>query len=592
MLAAGGTVGSLGVMGALSLNFIEATESSLNLEKFIQPLPIPEVREPNDEGDDADYYEISLQEFKQKVHPDLPATTFWGFDGTVPGPIIKARRNEQINVLFDNSKLPEDHLFEVDDLIHGTSSEDYDNYDGPIPEVRTSVHKHGLKVEEASDGQGTAWKAPDGTTGPRFVKHVHDIPNRQKRMTGTYHDHALGISRLNNYAGLNGFYIIESEEEKELNLPSGEYDIPLMIQDKTFEEDGTLHYPDSFVENFAGDTAFVNGAVWPFLEVEPRRYRFRLVNQSNGRTFDLSLTNDTDDDHGHNVPTIYQFAPDHGFLEDVVPIGPHGDLESLLLAPFERAEVIIDFSEYAGETLTLTNDAEFPFMGKGDHGDHEMHDGDDMEGMEEDDMEGMEEDDMEGMEEDDMEGMEEDDMEADNDFPDLADIMQFQVTDSVDEQDNSADPMELELPDRSRYNENAVQETRQMTMGMRMKDNEPDLHVLNGKTFHEGGDYAQPHLGTTEIWELENNGHHSHPIHLHLVDFEVIGRGPDGTHDPMPNERGSKDTVLVDPGETVRIITQFEGFAGKYMWHCHVLEHEDHAMMRPFEVVTGNSSKE
>jgi spore coat protein A len=176
-------------------------------------------------------------------------------------------------------------------------------------------------------------------------------------MTASYHDHALGISRLNNYAGLNGFYIIESPQEEQLDLPSGEYDIPLMLQDRTFEADGSLHYPDSFVPNFAGDTAFVNGAVWPYMEVEPRQYRFRLLNQSNGRTFDLALASDHGDGHdGHepDVPFMYQFAPDQGFLENAVAVGPGGDLESLTLAPFERAEVVVDFSGYAGETFTVT----------------------------------------------------------------------------------------------------------------------------------------------------------------------------------------------------------------------------------------------
>ncbi|WP_247003187.1 multicopper oxidase family protein [Halosolutus gelatinilyticus] len=583
---------ALGAAGALPWKTVAASESSPDLEKFVQPLPIPAVRKPDGRKRGADYYEISIREFERKVHPDLPPTTFWGFDGQVPGPVIKARRNKRIKVNFDNSELPEEHLFEVDDLIHGTKLEDYGGYDGPVPEVRTAIHQHGLKVEEASDGQGAMWKAPDGTTGPRFVKHVHDLPNRQDRTTTTYHDHAKGISRLNNYAGLNGFYIIESPWEKWLNLPRGEYDVPIMLQDKTFNEDGSLHYPDSFVADFAGDTAFVNGAVWPYMEVEPRRYRFRLVNQSNARTFGLSLEND----HGHDAPPMYQIAPDHGFLEEVVSIGHHGDLDSLLLAPFERAEVVVDFSEYAGATLTLTNGAEFPFSGTGDHGGHDDHDG----GMDhgDDGMDGMSTgdhgDDEMSHDDGDMDhgdgdmGHGDDGMDhGGGDFPGLPELMQFRVGHSANGADRSTHPADLYLPHWPKYHEYAAAETRQMTMGMRMGE-DPALHVLNGKTSYEGGDYAKPQYGTTEIWELKNEGHHSHPIHLHLVDFEVIGRGPDGTDDPAPNERGPKDTVRVDPGETVRIITRFDGFAGKYMWHCHVLEHEDHAMMRPFEVVTGD----
>jgi FtsP/CotA-like multicopper oxidase with cupredoxin domain len=546
-------------------------ESEPDLEKFVQPLPIPSVREPDGKRKGADYHEISLREFEQQVHPDLPPTTFWGFDGTVPGPVVKARRNQRVKLRFDNSGLPSDHLFDIDDRIHGTSPEDYPDHDGPVPDVRTVIHQHGLNVEPESDGQATAWKSPDGTTGPRFAKHVHDLPNRQPRMTATYHDHALGVSRLNNYAGLNGFYVIESPHEQRLNLPSGEYDVPVMLQDKTFEADGSLHYPSSFVPNFAGDTAFVNGAVWPYMEVEPRRYRFRLVNQSNGRTFDLALEDGHDDDEdngdhgdGHSndadVPLLYQFAPDQGFLNDVVPIGPGRDLESLVLGPFERAEVVVDFSGHEGETLTVTNDAAFPFAGGqgggGDHGGDDGHGG------------------------------------GGDSETHLGEIMQFRVMDPDHEVvDDSAHPLDLSLPTHPGYNEQAAKETRHMTMGMRM-ENGLTTHVLNGKTFSDGGVDAKPQLGTTEVWELENNTMHTHPIHLHLVEFRVIGRGPDGTEDPAPNERGPKDVVRVDPDETVRIITKFGDFTGQYPWHCHVLEHEEQAMMRPFQVVAGNSTRQ
>jgi len=297
--------------------------------------------------------------------------------------------------------------------------------------------------------------------------------------------------------------------------------------------------------------------VWPYMEVEPRRYRFRLVNQSNGRTFDLALEADHDDgSHSDeaDVPVLYQFAPDQGFLEDVVPIGPSQDLGSLVLGPFERAEVVVDFSGREGETFTVTNDAEFPFSGgQGGESGHGGHDGD-----------------------------------SDPDTH-LGEIMQFRVTDPDHEVvDHSAHPRDLSLPPNQGYNEQAAKETRQMTMGMRTENGLP-THVLNGKTFSDGGVDAKPQLGTTEVWEFENNTMHTHPIHLHLVEFRVIGRGPDGTEDPAPNERGPKDVVRVDPDETVRIITKFGDFTGRYPWHCHVLEHEEQAMMRPFEVVAGNS---
>ena len=261
LLQAGTTIG---LAGSIPYSIGPAVaESSVDLEKYVQPVPIPEVREPDGKRRGADYYEIPVEEFEKRLHPDLSPTTLWGFDGSYPGPIIRTRRNERITVRFDNSGLPPEHLFEVDDRIQGTEPGDYPDYDGPVPEVRTVTHFHGLNVAPESDGQADMWTSPGGVPGPGFAGPVHDIPNRQSRMTSTYHDHAKGISRLNIYAGLAGFYLIESQQEEQLNLPDGEYDVPLMLQDRSFDADGSLHYPDEFVPNVAGDTAVVNGAVWP-----------------------------------------------------------------------------------------------------------------------------------------------------------------------------------------------------------------------------------------------------------------------------------------------------------------------------------------
>lgn len=510
----------------------DLTAQSPDLERYVQPLPIPDVREPDEERADSDYYEISIEKFTQSLHPDLPDTTLWGFDGAFPGPTIEAERDRPVEVRFDNSSLPEEHLFGVDERITGTSPEDYPDYDGPVPEVRTSTHFHGLNIAPESDGQSTAWVAPDGTTGPRFETEVQEVPNRQARMTGFYHDHAWGITRLNVYAGMAGFYAITSPAEEELDLPEGEYDVPLLLQDRSFNEDGSLDYPDTWVSEFPGDTAVVNGAVWPYLEVEPRRYRFRLANGSNARSYNLRFEPDSDVD----APTMYQFAPDQGFLESVVPIGPGGELDSLVLTPFERAEVVVDFSEYAGETLTVTNDAEFPYQGE-------------------------------------------------NSGSDLEELLQIRVADPDEPPaDPSADPTTLDLPSPELPDEDDAVEVREMTMSMTVED-DLVVHLLNDARMFDEDSIVRPELGTAEIWELENPTGMTHPIHPHLVGFEVIGRGPDGTDDPYPNERGEKDTVRVDPGETVRILAEFGDFTGMYPWHCHMLEHEDNAMMLMFEVV-------
>lgn len=534
LLAASSAGASLGLLGVSTsaIGGAAAQSSELDLEKWVQELPVPDVREPDGQHEGAEYHEVTLSEFEQQLHPDLPATTVWGFDGSYPGPTIRAHSGEPVALRFDNSQLPDDHLLDVDDSIGGTQTEDYPHYDGPVPDVRNSVHVHGANVPPESDGQSMAWRSPDDETGPGYVTDVQTIPNAQDRATLLYHPHSLGLTRLNVYAGLVGCYEIVSEAEENLALPDGEHDVPLLLQDRSFEEDGSISYPEEWVSEFSGDTAVVNGAVWPSLEVEPRRYRFRIVNGSNARSFDLSLANED----GTDVPTIYQIAPSHEFLESVVSIGAGETMPSLTLTPFERAEVVVDFSEYAGETLTLTNDAAFPYMGE-------------------------------------------------NSGSDLADLVQFRVTEETVD-DASAHPTDLDLPEPTDHDPDHARRTRTHTMGMEVADGGV-RHVLNDRGMLDDGGTVRPHLNRTEIWELENDTALTHPIHLHLVKFRVLGRGPDGTDEPDPNEQGPKDVVRVDPDETVRIAAEFGDYTGAYPWHCHMLEHEDHSMMQMFDVVPG-----
>ncbi|MFB9808671.1 hypothetical protein ACFFQF_27575 [Haladaptatus pallidirubidus] len=158
-----------------------AAQSSPNLEKYVQPLPIPEVRDPDGKRRGADTYEIPITEFTQNLHPDLPDTTLWGFDGVYPGPLIEARRNQRMMVRFDNSQLPTDHLFEVDERIGGTTAENHPGYDKavPVPEVRTVTHFHGLKIAPENDGQSDMWTSPSGVVGPRFTNEWQELPMRQ-----------------------------------------------------------------------------------------------------------------------------------------------------------------------------------------------------------------------------------------------------------------------------------------------------------------------------------------------------------------------------------------------------------------------------
>ncbi|AGN01022.1 putative multicopper oxidase [Salinarchaeum sp. Harcht-Bsk1] len=547
-------------------------DGSPDLEKFAQPLPIPETREPDGRDRGAPYHEVSVEAGTHSFHPDIPDSKILGFDGQFPGPIIESWQYRRLRVHFDTSDLPTEHVFEVDEEIRGTTTENYHDYDGPVPEVRQVTHFHGLNTPTASDGQADMWTSPEGVTGPRFSEPVQEIPNRNARMSTVYHDHARGISRLNNYAGLVGPYIVKGWRERHMGLPEDEHDVPLVLADRAFHEDGLLYYPDEFVANFAGDVATVNGAAWPTFEVEPRRYRFRILNPSNGRTYGLNLASEGDghdgdsgdhDDGGEGL-SMYQIATGHGFLEEVVEIGHGGDMETLVIAPFERAEVVVDFSDHAGETITMTNDAQFPYSG-GSHGDG--HDG----GMGNMDSDG------------EMGG---DDGHGGGDHPQIHEIMQFEVAEESDGWDRTRHPTDLRMPYRHTPTERAAQETRQISMEMQM-GSDPGLHTLNDKRWGDPIE-IEPQLGTTEVWEISNTSMHTHPLHLHLVEFTVIGRGQDGTEPPHPNERGGKDVVRVNPDETVRIAVKFGDFAGKYPFHCHVLEHEEHEMMRMFEVVNGH----
>ena len=396
---------------------------------------------------------------------------------------------------------------------------------------------------------------------------MYYYPNCQRPTTLWYHDHALGITRLNVYAGLAGFYLIKDAQEKQLNLPKGKYEIPLVIQDRSFNLDpnskdyGELFYPSqpgqlpppqtsplidtslpnpSVVPEFFGDTALVNGKVWPYLEVEPRKYRFRILNGSNSRFYRLRLDSEQD---------FVQIGTDGGFLEHPVTIT---NLEGLLLAPAERADVIIDFSNYANQNIILTNDAPTPFP-----------DGDPL-------------------------------------APALPQIMEFRVGKSVSKPDTSEIPAtlscfeKLEATDETVIRKNTLNEIADPQFPNRRKA------LLNNMNWDELPITETPYNGTLEVWELYNLTGDTHPIHLHLVQFQILNRAPitiengNVTHvgdpiDPDLNERGWKDTVRANPEQVTRIIARFGPFTGIYPWHCHILEHEDHDMMRPYEVLQNHN---
>lgn len=487
------------------------------LRAFVDPLPIPHVIKPlgkrpnpTKRSEQLPYYRVPIHEFTSKVHRDMDATKFWGYGGSVPGPVIEARSGEGLLVEFPN-ELPAAHFLPIDNNIMGAEASK--------PPVRTVVHLHGAKAPATSDGYPESWYVPGKTA-------VNYYPNEQESAALWYHDHAMGITLLNTYAGMAGLYTIRDGFEDELNLPKGEFEIPLVLMDRMFRTDGQLYYPVSqraeapWVPEFFGNAVLVNGTLLPYLEVQPRRYRFRVLNAANARFHFLTL------DNGR---AFRQIGSDQGLLS--APVG----VKRLTLAPAERADLVVDFAEHAGEQIVL-NDLATP-------------------------------------------------------------LMQFRVA-----RGRAEDPSSqlATLRPVTKMEESKAVRTRRLTL--EEFDNllaEPITHLLDGKRWHEPVS-EKPLLGSTEIWELMNLTDDTHPIHLHLVRFQVLDRRPIDVDtyvyqkklrylgDPVPgepNEAGWKDTVRVTPGTITRIIVKFDGYLGRYVWHCHILEHEDNEMMRPFEVV-------
>jgi spore coat protein A len=500
--------------------FLAADEGG-SLRKFVERLPIPAVSRPSR----GERLEMVMAETRQVLHRDLGQTVVWGYNGSYPGPTIEAQRNATVTVRWLN-RLPASHRLHVDHCLHGLHA--YRD-DRAHPQPRAVVHLHGAHVSPESDGYPEATLLPGQSA-------TYEYPNTQNASTLWYHDHAIGITRLNIYMGLAGLYVIRDRSEPVLNLPRGPFEVPLLIQDRSFEPNGSLWYPESWEEEFFGATILVNGRVWPYLEVRPRKYRFLILNGSNARTYTLAL------DSGQS---FYQIGSDGGFLPQPV------EIKKITLTAGERADVIVDFSKRAGE-VHLVNSAPAPFPGTAGEGV-------------------------------------------------IREIMQFRVRGSAD--DDSELPARLEALPRLR--EAAAVKFRAFHLDMvdeSPKCTEPGFRwLINGLGWDDITEY--PELGTTEVWNFFNLSPDVHPIHLHLVQFQILDSQklqPDparpgfflpltlpGTQPITPevNEAGWKDTFRSMPGEVTRIIARFADFVGKYPYHCHILEHEDHEMMRQFQVV-------
>ncbi len=647
---AGVTAGAV-AFGGLSSSLLERASASVqvtqtplpgkSIPRFVDPLPnfaaLGRVTGTN--------LTVSMVEFQQQVLPTgfINPTTVWGYkisNGTktfgphYPAFTIVAQRNTPITVKYVNNlgtsnKFPVlQKYLTVDQTIHWADplkqSPSFSPYTGPVPAV---THLHGGEVPSAIDGGPTSWFTPGNIiTGPGFVTDTYTYPNGQDATTLWFHDHALGVTRLSVYAGLAGIYFLRGAPESLVSppLPGGAQEVELVIQDRQFDTNGQLFFPDGsndglngpppnpathpfWIPEFIGDAIVVNGKTWPFLNVEPRRYRFRFLNGSNARFYELDVKNLV---AGTSGPAIWQIGTDGGLLDAPAKV------KTLLFAPGERADVIIDFAGFEGQTLTLVNGAKVPFPN----------------------------------------GIAPDPKTT-------GQVMQFRVgTKKVNDTSfnpASGTPLRTGANSIVRLASGGALAAgvtplvkRQLTLNEREGAGGP-LELMLNNTLFDGTVTETPQVGSTEEWEIINISADTHPIHVHLVQFQVINRqmfnatqylnaynaafpggayipefGPpspystvnadgaiggnpaispflqDGFIPPDPNEAGWKDTVRMNPGEVTRIVARWapqdvkiiDVSAGKnlysfdpttgpgYVWHCHILDHEDNEMMRPYKV--------
>jgi spore coat protein A len=513
---------ALAALGVESANPQVTQPSQLDpatLTPYVDPLPIPSLAQsagrrpsPEDPRTPLQYYRMVLGESRVKVHRDLPPTRMWTIGGSFPGPVIETQRARGVVVDWVN-QLPAHHFLPIDHNLEGA---------GPgVPEVRAVIHLHGGRTPPGSDGYPEHWTVP-GKTQTCFY------PCDQPAALLFCHDHSMGINRLNIYAGLQSFFVIRDPAEDALNLPSGKYEVPLMLADRLFTSNGQLFYPVSpdpkhpWVPEVFGNAILVNGKLLPYHEVEPRKYRLRLMNGSNGRFYRIAFA---------GRPEFHVIANDQGLLPSPV------SAKLVPLAPAERIDIVVDFAPLAGSSIRLVSDS--------------------------------------------------------------FELMEFRVA-KTGSPDASQLPATLVRGSAPLREADAIR-TRRVTLEERLDPVQQSMGMFLNNTPWMAPVTETPTINTTEIWELVNLTEDSHPIHLHLVRFQILDRrpiepftyyhsketlkftGPALAREAF--ESGWKDTVRTDPGAVTRIIVPFTGYTGRYVWHCHILEHEDNEMMRPFEVL-------
>ncbi len=571
-----------------------------NLSLFVQPMSVPANALPaRVAADGLLVYEMRMRTNLHRFHPDLDPVPVWGYSdspdrpGASPGPTLQATNDIPIHVQWIN-ELPPTYpdWIPADTRNHGITNQD----------VYNVVHLHGAATRPRFDGHPT-YRFRPGVATNYFYDNL-DLAPRQDGETLWYHDHAIGVTANNVYAGLAGLYLLRNPGfEQQLGLPAGKFEVPLVFQDRDIQ---TNVPPATLLSDLASPNAVpwhylpvVNGLVAPYFEVEPRRYRFRVLNGCSFRTLGLALVTETltSPPAPTNVP-IYQIGTEDGFLPSRVVIpsarpSPPRNLPTLRLMPGERADLIVDFNGWQGHHIVVTNDLQAgeaaapPFEPANVVG---------------------------------------------NAF------LQFRVADTVSSPDTTTDwstnvVIHPDLPTAQQLAARAVT-TRTITLDLRSELPDPGMNfardhhlfaLLNMTGFH-GPVTELPRAGDVEIWQFVNLTGAPHPMHVHLLDFLVLDRRsfrgwtgdaavvPQGVADYIvdrqlgrlqalstyldlstngvrfvqPNERGPKDVVHAAPGAVTRIVMQWptnEIFYGPYVYHCHILDHEDNDMMRPLELL-------
>lgn len=581
------------------------------LTKFRDPLRIPPLLSPSAHRHGS-RLTIELQRTELTLHSELPPTTLWTYAGHFPGPTIEVRRGQQLRVSWKNQLCGRYPIVAVEvefppDPDPSRPFPQPGNTPGrdgapPIEDVAnlppwTVVHLHGARTSGGNDG------LPENAVLPGNAQ-LTDYPNDQPATALWYHDHAMDITRLNVMTGLLGMYLIRDDEEDELRLPSGRHEIPLIICDRNVDtdSDGRLtgrllskvaaitDLPTRPVLPFFGPYTVVNGVIWPYLDVAARWYRFRLLNASSNRFYRLFLLDEHDQPvHG----AIKQIGTDSGLLPEPVPIDGE-----LTLAPAERADILLDFSAFRGRRLRFVstgggtvnvNPPITPGQSDPDNGLVEP------------------------------------------------DVLQFRVS-SRPVHDHFRLPARLSrsftrvthdtLPHDHEHRWLVITppglfpphpelwemvEVDPATVSIpgdgiiQVRGPAPDRTVTTlrrvARSYEDAATFMVRH-GTWEQWKFLNLGGPPHPMHIHLIGFQALGRDLYHTEvfDPQiggttapatftgagplaANEQGWKDTIRVGPGELVSVAGQFTGGTGRFVYHCHLLDHEDEGMMRPFVVM-------